>query len=178
MPASRLPFSKPWLALYAALAALAVVGVLFVGINTTPSVPPGIYLRLPLGGRTLRPGDDVFVCMPPGPAAELALERGYIPRGVGCASGGIPLLKHVAAVAGETVVADSTGAFVGRRRVGLAPPTRDRLGQPLQPRLGRWTLAPGQIWLGSDIPNGYDSRYLGPVDARFVLRRARLLFRV
>jgi conjugative transfer signal peptidase TraF len=176
---TRPTFTWPWLTAYAAIAVATAVALGFVRINTTPSMPPGIYLRLPLGAERPAAGDDVFACMPPGPDARLALERGYIPRGVWpCASGGVPLLKHVLAAEGETVVVGPRGVYVGRRLAGPAPPSSDSLGRPLRPRVGEWRLGPGELWLGSDIVNGYDSRYLGPISSDLVLGRARLLVRI
>ena len=175
-PMTRRPFSLPWLAFYAFLVGLTVLGALFIRWNTTPSIPPGFYLRIPFS-HNLAVGDDAVACIPPGRDAEIALERTYIPPSWRCASGTEPLIKHVVATAGDTVRLDSSGAFVGARKVGLAPPTRDNLGYALVPRYGDHVLGPGQVWLGSDIVNGYDSRYIGPVDARYVLGRATLLMR-
>lgn len=178
-PPSHPPaFSRRWLTSYAALAVLAVGAGLFVRVNTTPSLPRGIYLRLPLGSRPVAPGDDVFVCMPAGAAARLAVERGYVSASTrDCASGAVPLLKHVLAAEGDTVRLDSSGVFVRGRRIGPPPREQDRAGRPLRPVYGRWALSPGALWLGSDIVNGYDSRYLGPVPTRLVLGRAVRLVR-
>lgn len=170
----RPAFSRVWLVGYAVLAlfgALAAAGI--VRLNTTPSLPRGVYLLVPAWGRAPSPGDDVFACMPPGRAARLALARGYVaPSRRDCPSGGVPLLKHVLAAEGDTVAVGPAGVVVRGRRVGLPAPVRDRLGRPLRPVSGVHVVGPGALWLGSDIANGYDSRYLGPVGQEHVLGRA------
>ena len=175
-PPGRSTFGRRWIVAYVLLAVLAVLAALTVRINLTPSLPRGVYMVVPFG--LARPGDDVLVCMPTGPQARLAIERGYIaPSTRDCDSGGVPLLKHAVAASGDTVALGSAGAFVCGRRIGPAPPERDGAGRPLQPRYGRWPLGADDLWLGSDIANGYDSRYLGPVPFRLVLGRAHLVLR-
>ena len=159
---------------YGLLAALSILAALTVRVNQTPSLPRGLYVVVPFGRPTL--GDDVLVCMPPGPRARLAVDRGYVPASTrDCDAGGVPLLKHVVAASGDTVTLVPAGAFVRGRRVSPAPPTRDRAGRPLQPVYGAWPLGTDDLWLGSDIANGYDSRYLGPTSFRLVLGRAHLV---
>lgn len=171
-------FTWPWLVAYAALVGLCALALIFVRTNQTPSLPRGAYLCVPVWGRAPQRGDDVFACMPPGPEARLAVERGYLEASTrDCASGAVPLLKHVLATPGDTVVLGPDGATVGGRRIGPAPPVRDRVGRPLQPVYGRHVLGPGDLWLGSDIANGYDSRYLGPLPDSLVLGRAYRLVR-
>jgi type IV secretory pathway protease TraF len=44
-------------------------------VNFTPSYAYGLWKIVPLD-RQVRVGDRIFICPPPGAAAELALERG------------------------------------------------------------------------------------------------------
>ena len=169
----RSGFSRRWLAFYVAVPVLAVLAGVFLTVNRTPSVRPGLYLVVPEGLARGEPaaGDLVVACAPAGEAVRVALERGYLPPGEACASGASPLLKRVVATGGQTVALSERGLAVDGRRVGLPPPTADRGGRPLRPAYGTRTLGPGALWLGSDIPNGFDSRYLGPLPP--ALRRAR-----
>lgn len=161
---------------YVALLVLLTGAVLFTRVNRSPSLPTGLYLSVPWG--TPSAGDDAFVCMPPGAAARLAVERGYLAESDrDCASRAIPLLKHVRAAAGDTVLLNAAGAFVRGRRIALPPPMHDRYNRPLQPVFGRYPLSPGSLWLGSDIAAGYDSRYLGPIPDSLVVGRAYLFVR-
>lgn len=177
-PSQATGFTWPWLVAYAALVGLCAFSLVFVRFNHTPSLPRGAYLCTPLWSRAPQRGDDVFACMAPGAGARLAVERGYLEASTrDCASGAIPLLKHVLAAPGDTVVLGPDGVVVGGRRIAPAPPVRDRAGRPLQPVYGRHVLGPGDLWLGSDIANGYDSRYLGPLPDSLVLGRAYRLVR-
>lgn len=161
----------------AALTAVAMVA-LFLRVNLTPSVETGLYLRVPewAAGNAPAVGDLVYACAPEGPAAALALERDYLrPTATACASGVVPVLKRVVAVGGQTVRVNSVGLFVDGLEVAPAPPVEDSGGRPLRPRYGTWPLEDGALWLGSDIPNGFDSRYFGPFEGESVRGRARLL---
>lgn len=177
-PPSHQTFTWPWIAGYALLALTVVVVGSSVRVNKTPSLPRGVYVQTPAGRAPLAAGDDVFACMPEGPAARLAVARGYVAASTrDCASGGVPLLKHVLAARGDTVVVARTGVSVGGKRVAPPPRHRDSHGRPLAPLYGAWPLGPGDLWLGSDIANGYDSRYLGPVSTDLVAGRAHLVLR-
>ena len=171
-------FSARWWVFGAAVLA-AVVGVgLFLRLNLTPSVETGLYLRVPEGMASGEPavGDLVYACAPVGEAADVARERAYLRRTrTACASGIVPVLKRVVAVGGQTVEVGEGWVAVDGRRTAPPPPTFDSDGRPLQPAYGEWTLGAGELWLGSDIPNGYDSRYFGPFERDLREGRARLL---
>ena len=161
----------------AVLTVVAVVGF-FLRVNLTPSVETGLYLRVPEGLATGAPevGGLVFACAPRGEAARVARDRAYLRRTrTACTSGIVPVLKRVVAVGGQTVEVRDDGVFVDGRRVADAPPTSDSQGRPLQPQYGEHPLGPGELWLGSDIPNGFDSRYFGPFGPDLLRGRARLL---
>lgn len=166
---------------WAALAAVVLAGVatvaLFFRINTTPSVQTGLYLRVPEWMASGEPavGDLVMACPPDGEAAVVARDRGYLQPSQACEAGLVPVLKRVVAVGGQTVEVREAGLFVDGQRVADAPLTADSKGRPLQPVGGAWPLGEGDLWLGSEIPNGYDSRYFGPFARDLRTGRARLL---
>jgi len=58
---------------------LICVEALGFRINTTNSMPVGVWRLSPLAG-ALQRGEVVTVCLPDGPEARLAAERGYVPR--------------------------------------------------------------------------------------------------
>src|SRR5690606_19878066 len=66
--------------------------------NASPSVPIGLYRLAPVSHIEV---PDLVVVEPPEPLAGFLAERGYLPRGV-------PLLKRVLAVAGDTVCRQGT----------------------------------------------------------------------
>ena len=128
-------------------------------LNMTRSFPIGLW-RIEMLQREPHVGDTVFICPPKTPAFDLALERGYLPRGL-CPGGTGPLIKTVAALAGQDV------AIGGRVRVDgrLLDHSELRLADPA-----------GSIFLHSKFPGSYDSRYFGSVPADGILGLAKPVF--
>lgn len=125
--------------------------------NASASVPIGLYLVQEAGGIAV--GDLVAVAAPDDLAGFLA-DRGYLPRGV-------PILKHVAALAGSTVCRIGAVVTVDGRPVAVARP-RDRRDRPLPTWSGCRTLTEDEaLLLNPDAPESFDSRYFGalPLDA-------------
>jgi conjugative transfer signal peptidase TraF len=128
--------------------------------NASPSVPRGLYV---VDRRRAKIGDLVLVRLPDHLAA-FAARRGYLPRGAF-------LIKPVAAKAGATVCRYGRSIFVRRQLVARALAV-DAAGR----RLPRWsgcrTLQPGQAFLLSPHPYGFDSRYFGALASEAVVGRA------
>ncbi|MGE5516202.1 MAG: conjugative transfer signal peptidase TraF [Bacteroidota bacterium] len=133
-------------------------------INTTPSLPRGLWLVVGDPG-LVRIGDVVTFCPPLVPVIELAQERGYV--GPGNCPGGLELMmKPVVALAGDTVAVSSVGVTVnGQVLVDSVPLSRDGAGRLLpQAETGPGTVAEGQVWvLSSHNVRSFDSRYFGPI---------------
>ena len=68
--------------------------------NASASVPIGLYKVTPATHLTVT---DLVVALPPAPLAAMLADEGYLPRGV-------PLIKRVLALPGQTVC--RTGVFV------------------------------------------------------------------
>ncbi len=153
------------------LLAAALAGVSIIGLsafakptpwlfwNASASAPIGLYRVVPgVPGR----GDLVLVS-PPESAAKLAATRGYLP-------GGVPLIKRVAAVAGDDVCAFD-GAIIVNGGIVAWQRKADRAGRSLP----RWTecreLLQGEFFLLGDAPDSFDSRYFGPVTSAQVIGR-------
>ena len=164
------------LALVLGIAALAAALWYHAGllINHTGSMPVGVYRvarltaadrRAVTEGRLVpRRGAVVVWCLPPAVAA-VARRRGYVLRGA-CPGGVEPVLKHVAAVPGDTVVVDASGLRVnGRTLANSRALARDAEGRPapvVAP--GRFVVHVGTAWLWSSYSmRSYDSRYFGAV---------------
>ena len=91
--------------------------------------------------------------------------RGYLPEGV-------PLLKHVAAKAGQRVCRIGAVVSVDARPVATAR-ARDGKGRPLPIWRGCRTLKPGEIFLlNPSVPDSLDGRYFGPLPTSAVIGRA------
>lgn len=124
-------------------------------INATPSLPRGLYWRLPVGG--LAVGDVVEVTAPD---RWLALMRGLPER-----FRHAPVLKHVAATAGSTVCWTPEAMTLG---------TEDPTPRwPMLPGLAPTTttcqvVGPEELALVGTHPRSLDSRYGGLVDRRRV----------
>lgn len=126
--------------------------------NRTDSEPLGIYAR------TLQqPGVGRLIAFRAPPAAFPYAEgrMGYLRR--------VPILKQVIAGQGDLVCTQGGQLVVNGRN--LAPVyARDPRGQAL-PQWGQCRrLTTAEFFVYSDrIPNSFDSRYYGPVEARRIL---------
>lgn len=154
--------------------AASVAMVRLCAINTSPSLPMGIYRVV----AAIQPvvGDMVLVCLPL-PIADFALARRYLTRG-SCASGVEPLGKRVAAIAGDTVVVTVDGVLInGILRASTMPLRVDSHGRSLPQLVGeQWILRPGQLWLeATGHRRSFDSRYFGPLSINAVVAVARPL---
>ena len=129
--------------------------------NATASTPTGLYDVQPL--HVLHVGDLVAV-MPPEPVAHFLAKGGYLPRGV-------PLLKHIAAQAGQTVCRFGHTVIVDGVVTGKAR-DRDSRGRDLPVWNGCRTLGNGEILLLNPHPDSLDGRYFGPLSVTSVLGRA------
>ncbi|QAY79966.1 conjugative transfer signal peptidase TraF [Sphingosinicella sp. BN140058] len=134
--------------------------------NASASAPIGLYL---VSRRTPEARGEMALAWPPDAARELAARRGYLPAGV-------PLVKRVAAIEGDTVCAHDrivtvNGAFAASRR------SVDRLGRPLPAWQGCVSLARGMLFLLiADRSDSFDGRYFGATDAADVIGKARPLW--
>lgn len=134
--------------------------------NNSASVPIGLYAVLP--PRALHVG-DVAVIMPPEPLAAALAARGSLPTGV-------PLIKPIAALDGQTICRQDLritidGAFVG---TALA---HDHRGGPLPVWAGCRTLGPSEVFLMNPAePGSFDGRYFGPLPVSSVTGRAAPLW--
>ena len=155
----------------ATLASADVAGLRF---NDTPSMPLGLW-RVMEAKAPLRRGEIVTFCPPDTTTFRLGMARGYIPAG-SCPGGFEPLVKPIAATAGDIVAVSGSGVLVNGQPIrGTAQLTQDSAGRPLLPfQTGTYTVAPGQVWLvsGHD-PRSFDSRYYGPVPVENVQGVAR-----
>lgn len=151
----------------AAFVAIAVANPLPRAIwNASASAPIGLY-RI----HTDRdPAIGALVAVaPPERLAHWLSTRGYLPEGV-------PLLKHVAAKAGQRTCRIGDAVSVDGRRVAIAR-ARDGQGRPLPVWQGCRTLRSGELLLLNPAhPDSLDGRYFGPLPASAVIGRATPLY--
>ncbi|HEX8300065.1 S26 family signal peptidase [Sphingomonas sp.] len=127
--------------------------------NASASLPIGLYSAR--AGSSARLG-DLVAAHAPAPVARLMAERGYLPLRV-------PMLKHVAAVAGQTVCRSGVAILIDAKRVAEAR-LHDRIGRALPSWSGCRTLRAGEVFLLNPASAGsFDGRYFGPVPARGIV---------
>ena len=144
-----------------ALPAIATMPMTLVW-NASPSVPIGLYAVRPIDRLSV---SDLVVAMPPEALAQFLTERRYLGRGV-------PLIKHVAATAGQTVCRIDETITIDGDVITLAR-RNDRLGRPLPVWRGCQTLEAEAVFLlNRDVPDSMDGRYFGPLPRESIVGRA------
>ena len=130
--------------------------------NASSSVPIGLYRLQPVTTLTVT---ELVAVQPPDLLAVFLHLNGYLPIG-------IPMLKRVLALPGQTVCRNGLTIVVDGVDVGHAQ-ERDARGRPLPVWSGcRW-IADGDVfvmnWQSTD---SLDGRYFGPLPASAVIGRA------
>ncbi len=145
---------------------LALLGVAGARLNTTSSLPEGLYWTT---GAKPQKGDIVIFCPPRCAAIRLARARAYLAGGF-CPGGNGTMMKQIAAVAGDRVVISDCGVRVGGIFLRNSEPlSEDPKGRPLPRLRGDFTLKSGQVLLMSQYnPLSFDGRYFGPSAASAV----------
>ncbi len=153
-----------------AVVALALLGLALaetldpaphVAWNASASAPLGLYWvahdRPPERG-------DLVLAWPPREASGLAAARGYLPENV-------PLVKRVAAMAGDVVCANS-GIVVMNDRIVAETLLIDAQGRPLPAWNDCRTLKVGEAFLLMEgVPASFDGRYFGPITVDAIVGR-------
>jgi conjugative transfer signal peptidase TraF len=130
--------------------------------NASASVPIGLYS---VGRITGVHAGDLVVVRPPEPLARFLADGGYLPRGV-------PLLKHVAALAGQTVCRIGRSVTVDAIKMGDAR-ERDGRGRALPVWEGCRVIGQDEVFLMNPrSADSLDGRYFGPLPAASIVGRA------
>ena len=133
--------------------------------NVSASAPIGLYHVMP--GAGVRSGDMVVARLPPQVRA-LAAERHYLPSNV-------PLVKRVAAVAGNRVCAIGEAIFVNGRHVA-GRRSHDGEGRPMPSWMGCRRLGASELFLLMEASASFDGRYFSVTSAGDVTGKAKLLW--
>jgi conjugative transfer signal peptidase TraF len=154
------------------------LAVLFVGMtsllqpvpkliwNASASVPIGLYSVNPTNVHHV---GDLVVGRPPEALATFLDTRGYLAKGV-------PILKHVLALPGQSVCRIDHTITVGGMTVGDAL-DRDRQGRSLPVWRGCRIVADGEVFLMNwRSENSFDGRYVGSLPASTIVGRATPLW--
>ena len=130
--------------------------------NASASVPIGLYVVKPANQLQL---NNLVVVRPPEDAAAFLAEGGYLPRGV-------PILKHIVALPGQTVCRFGSAISVDAVAVGDAR-DRDSHGRALPVWQGCRIVAAGDVFLMNwQSEDSLDGRYFGPLPTTTIVGRA------
>lgn len=130
--------------------------------NASASVPVGLYRVQPAEPFHI---GELVVAMPPEPLASYLADRGYLPEGV-------PLLKHILALAGQNVCRTGDTITVDGATVGQALAS-DWRGRNLPVWQGCQALSAGSVFLMNlQSEHSLDGRYFGPLSTSVVIARA------
>ncbi|MEI9996766.1 MAG: S26 family signal peptidase [Rhizomicrobium sp.] len=127
--------------------------------NATASAPIGLYRAA--RGETLHRG-DLVLALPSRSIQQFAASRGYLPFGV-------PLVKHVAALAHDRICARGDTITINGH-VAVIRLTADGNHRPLPAWTGCQTLTQSSVLLlNPDVPQSFDGRYFGPISTTAIL---------
>ncbi len=130
--------------------------------NVSASVPLGLYVTTPV--HRLRVGELVAV-RPPEKLATFMASRRYL-------GAGVPMLKHVAALPGQSVCRRRLRIRIDGRPVASAR-LADSLGRPLPAWRGCHRLTDDEVFLlNAEVSDSFDGRYFGAVPRSKVIARA------
>ncbi len=130
--------------------------------NASASVPVGLYR---LQSTDQRYVTELVAVLPLEPLATFLVDGNYLPRGV-------PMLKRVLALPGQTVCRERLTVLVDAIAMGVAR-ERDGRGWPLPAWQGCRVIAQGELFLMNwQSADSLDGRYFGPIPASAVIGRA------
>ena len=134
--------------------------------NASKSVPIGLY--------RLQPTDRLFVTElvaiePPEPFATFLADGRFLPRG-------IPMLKRVLALPGQTVCREEFRITVDKTEMGVAR-EHDSRGRPLPVWQSCHVVADGEVFLMNwQSADSLDGRYFGALPVNAIVGRAEPLW--
>jgi conjugative transfer signal peptidase TraF len=152
----------------AAVALLSTVGAKSAHYiwNVSASVPIGLYQLQPTGNLFVT---ELVAIQPPEPTAKFLADGEYLPRGV-------PMLKRVLALPGQTVCRDQLTVTIDNIEMGKAR-ERDSRGRPLPIWQGCRVIAEGEVFLMNwQSADSLDGRYFGALPTTAIVGRAEPLW--
>jgi len=154
---------------------LLTVGAAALALSTIAAMPAKRYVwnasgSVPVGLYWLQPTGDLFVTQlvavqSPEPLATFLADQRYLPRGV-------PMLKRVRALPGQTVCRDGLAITVDNIAAGDARACDSR-GRPLPVWQGCRVIAADEVFLMNwQSADSLDGRYFGVLPTTAIIGRA------
>ncbi|WP_252193175.1 MULTISPECIES: conjugative transfer signal peptidase TraF [unclassified Rhizobium] len=139
-------------------------------VNLTPSEPLGLW-RIVKPDRAILAGDRVFICPPDTDKMHKARARGYLRFGL-CRGWVAPLIKTVVATSGQMIEIDDDVRVDGHSLPHSRVAPVDGQGREMVQYDGG-VVPPGMVFLHSEFPGSFDSRYFGPLPMDGILGLAQ-----
>jgi conjugative transfer signal peptidase TraF len=134
--------------------------------NVSGSVPIGLYRLRPVGKLVVT---ELVAVQPPESLAVFLADRRYLPRGV-------PMLKRVLALPGQTVCRHGLTITVDTIEIGVAR-EHDNRGRPLPVWQGCHVVVDGEVFLmNGQSADSLDGRYFGALPITAIVARAEPLW--
>ena len=134
--------------------------------NASESVPVGLYAIAPIRKLLIT---NIVVVMPPEPLAAFLADGGYLPLG-------IPLIKPILALSGQSICRHKERVSVDGIEVGVAL-DHDGRGRALPMWQGCRVIKQDEVFLMSrHEPASLDGRYFGPIPMSAIVGRAEPLW--
>jgi conjugative transfer signal peptidase TraF len=158
---------------------LTTLGAAVVVVSVIATKPAPVYIwnaseSAPIGLYRLHPTGRLFVTQlvavqSPEPLATFLADCRYLPRG-------IPMLKRVLALPGQTVCRDQLAITVDKIEMGTAR-AHDRSGRPLPIWEGCHVIADGEVFLMNwQSADSLDGRYFGALPTSAIIGTAEPLW--
>lgn len=132
--------------------------------NITPSIPKGVYLSVKYKGQILNKGD--FVCFKYS-SPSWAKDRKYLNEG-------FQLCKQIIGMSGDSLFFNKEAKTLQVGGTSIKLIEKDTRGRPLPSDTfteGLSNIGPGMLFLkGVDDPKSLDSRYLGLINQREIVK--------
>lgn len=123
-------------------------------INTSPSIPRGIYLRVPMLALQRQ---DYVVYRPTEECISTAMSRGWINNQ------DTLFIKHIGGLSGDVYEVDKTYGFYILHQYYGHISEYDACGQSIPCKYGSYIVPDSMFLPAGDSPKSFDGRYTGPV---------------
>ena len=145
-----------------------------LAFNLTNSEARGIYLLEFSNSLNYKLGNLVIVCVPDLELARMSVKRGYLASGERCPYKTAYEIKHIKAIAHQTVTIVNDSVVIDQIKVKIL--SYDSFGRELKSKLISQEIPQAHYFVMGQTANSFDSRYYGLVPSSFILGFAYLIF--